>query len=298
LTFTGTELDFTTTGTAGTTGSYDVTIPVSSVPSQSSIQVLVNGTSIPFTITSDGTNYHVHFTIAFHSSFSVRVITDQKPHARFTFSPANPNVGDTVSFDASTSTDDGSIVSYAWDFGDGTTGSGVTTTHAYTTTGTFTVTLTVTDNSGQTDTATATITVGQVTGAHASFFQWSVRAQWKKFSISQQGKLQGGSDPLQAFVVNDGNQAVWAYVRFVVTNDGGANQPVYTQVVQLNTGQTINGNQDPRFAAAFVPTVPGTYSVQATVYFSTSSTAPPIGDPSFMSTSPNNNATFSFVVRP
>jgi len=54
-----------------------------------------------------------------------------------------------VLFDGSASTDeDGTINSYLWDFGDGSTGSGVTATHTYQTDGNFNVTLTVTDNSG------------------------------------------------------------------------------------------------------------------------------------------------------
>jgi streptogrisin C len=55
-----------------------------------------------------------------------------------------------VDFNASSSYDpDGSIVSYAWNFGDGTTGSGVTASHVYPYEGYFTVTLTVTDNTGK-----------------------------------------------------------------------------------------------------------------------------------------------------
>jgi PKD repeat protein len=65
-----------------------------------------------------------------------------------------------VSFDASASSDpDGTIVSYAWDFGDGNLGGGVTAVHAYGSAGSFDVILTVTDNDTFTDTATQTIVI-------------------------------------------------------------------------------------------------------------------------------------------
>jgi PKD repeat protein len=43
---------------------------------------------------------------------------------------------------------DGSIVSFAWNFGDGTAGTGTQVTHTYAAVGAYTVTLTVTDNEG------------------------------------------------------------------------------------------------------------------------------------------------------
>ncbi len=82
------------------------------------------------------------------------------PMAHFTYSPTNPVVGELVTFDASLSYDpDGTIVSYKWDFGDGTTGTQMITTHAYFPEGTYIVTLNVTDNEGYFNTTTAAVTV-------------------------------------------------------------------------------------------------------------------------------------------
>ncbi len=59
------------------------------------------------------------------------------------------SVNDTIIFDASGSYDlDGFIVSYEWDFGDGGTSSGISTSHIYNKSGEYTVTLIITDNLG------------------------------------------------------------------------------------------------------------------------------------------------------
>ena len=82
------------------------------------------------------------------------------------------NASETVTFDASASSDNVGIVSYEWDFGDGTTGTGITTTHTYTNPGNYMVTLTVKDVADNTDTHQITVTVL----AAEAFSLWIVRA--------------------------------------------------------------------------------------------------------------------------
>lgn len=69
------------------------------------------------------------------------------------------NAGAIVAFDARASSDDVGIISYQWDFGDGTAGTGATTNHTYTSPGKYTVTLTVKNSIDKIDTDQVTITV-------------------------------------------------------------------------------------------------------------------------------------------
>lgn len=74
------------------------------------------------------------------------------------FSSTNTDL--TATLDGSASSDpDGTVAGWAWTFGDGTTGTGRTATHAYKAAGTYGVTLTVTDDKGATATRTASVTV-------------------------------------------------------------------------------------------------------------------------------------------
>ena len=70
----------------------------------------------------------------------------------------------TVSF-SNTSTDDGDTLTYAWDFGDGSSSTESDPVHTYAADGSYTVTLTVTDADGNTDTYTATVEVAAIPDA-------------------------------------------------------------------------------------------------------------------------------------
>ena len=84
-----------------------------------------------------------------------------------------------LAVDAAASDDpDGTISSYAWDFGDGATGSGETDTHTYGAAGTYTVRLTVTDNDGDTDTTTRSVTATAPAVLAADAFNRSVSTGW------------------------------------------------------------------------------------------------------------------------
>ena len=114
---------------------------------------------------SDDGNYTVTLTATDDdgdtaSTTATKTVLNRPPVSIFTESAETVYTSEVITFNASGSYDpDGTIVSYFWDFGDGTNTTGVTVSYAYTTNGTFIVTLTVTDDDGATASINATKTV-------------------------------------------------------------------------------------------------------------------------------------------
>ncbi len=105
------------------------------------------------------------------TSYSSDVVTIiGAPVANFVYSPENPVINETVTFDATSSAaNGGAMVNYAWDFGDGHTATGMVVTHAYDSHGVFTATLNVTDIAGLWDTESKTVTVKSVPVANFTY---------------------------------------------------------------------------------------------------------------------------------
>jgi poly(hydroxyalkanoate) depolymerase family esterase len=105
--------------------------------------------------------YFTNWTLDGHAS------GNSAPTADVQASDTTVSTGETVDFDGSGSSDpDGSIASYGWDFDDGSTATGETTSHSWDSTGTYSVVLTVTDDDGATDTASVDVDVGSGTTTH------------------------------------------------------------------------------------------------------------------------------------
>jgi hypothetical protein len=121
--------------------------------------------SLPTSSGDDG-EYTVTVSSNNDSDSTNVTVKDNAPDSSFTYTPSSPDTTDTVVFDGSASSDpDGSLRSYAWEFGDGTTATGENVSHSYANAGNYTVTLTVTDDSGLTDTDSETVSVSsQSTG--------------------------------------------------------------------------------------------------------------------------------------
>jgi PKD repeat protein len=135
-----------------------------------------------------------------------------------------------IAFNGSASSDpDGDPLSYSWDFGDGSTGTGANPTHAYATLGTFTVTLVVNDGHVSSAPATATVTISnRLPIANAG----PDRTVLQRTSVTLDGRA--SSDPDGTIV-----GYLWTQLSGTAVTLSGANTSVATFTApKLSPGQT------------------------------------------------------------
>jgi PKD repeat protein len=188
--------------------------------------------------------------------------------ANFTITPSTPQVMTTVSFDAGSTTNNGaacmSSCTYNWDFGDGTTGTGQTTTHQYRRVGTFQVRLTVTDPRGAQATSVQTLTVAAGTPPTVVFRMSPTPAATNVtvfFSAEETRPAAGRQLVSFAWNFGDGRtgsgvttshaySGIGTYqVSLVVTDDAGTS-------AQANQTLTVGSAGQPTASFTFLPSSP------------------------------------------
>jgi hypothetical protein len=112
------------------------------------------------------------------------------PTAVATATPSSGIAPLVVTLNGSGSSDsDGSIASYSWNFGDGTTASGPMVSHTYSNAGTFIATLTVADNEGAKDSATVSIVTSTATIESNNVVQLAIMDPVASESVTDTGKF-------------------------------------------------------------------------------------------------------------
>jgi hexosaminidase len=169
------------------------------------------------------------------------------PRAEFEATPRFAYPPLVVAFDAAASSSpNGAIVSYAWDFGDGETANGITVSHTYPDKGVYAVTLTVTDSAGKS--GSRSLTVEALNRVPVADFQASIYTtpvdRPVRFDASDSYDPDGEIvDYLWAF--GDGDVGEGIFVEHAYTTAGGSGwRPAITlTVIDDDGGQSSRTRQ-------------------------------------------------------
>jgi len=123
---------------------------------------------------------------------------------------------------------DGYIVSYIWDFGDGSTGTGISTLHIYDDPGSYTVALNVTDDKGAVDTDIAIITVKKSSKSSKVYADEDL---WIKLMNATDPDDSGVGEDITTKFIGDGSKN-----HFDITNQGNNSAKVICMMVTIEPG--------------------------------------------------------------
>lgn len=247
------------------------------------VQNGADGTSFTHSFSADAT---VRVTVTdpgLLSGFAdaeVTVQTNQPPTAD-AGGPYSGVEGSPTALSLSASDPDGDALSYTWDFGDGTTGSGATlpTGHTYDDNGSYTITMTADDGNGTTASSTATATITNAAPT-ASFGNDGPVDEGSAFTLSMgdaadasaadeaagftfsfdcgdgNGASGFGSSSSAACATSDnGSRSVAATIR---DKDGGETQ--YTATVEVeNVAPSVTATGPAQVYSGESPTLTGTF---------------------------------------
>jgi parallel beta-helix repeat protein len=96
------------------------------------------------------------------------------PSVGFTYNPRTPTTNDTIQLSDTSIDPDGTIVSWSWDLGDGTTSNQQNPTIKYSYGGSYKVSLTVVDDDGDSSTVRKYVRVAEEAVIHEDYIGWAI----------------------------------------------------------------------------------------------------------------------------
>lgn len=179
------------------------------------------------------------------------------PTAAFTYTPTTPDVGQTVTFDATSTRDENTLCNsctFVWDFGGDGTATGAIVTHAFSSGGSFIVRMTATDSGGTSNTTQQTVTVSNpsiptslsvspttATAQLAQTFTASATAATNHRIVSYQFIWGDGNSNTQASpVIQHTYSQAGSYLLTLTVRDDLGQSSTTNQVITVSSGLTAS----------------------------------------------------------
>ena len=194
--------------------------------------------------------------------------TSQPPalSGSFTYDPATPVVGTSVSFSGSASGGT-SPYTYSWRLGDGATGTGSSATHVYSSAGTFNVILTVSDSGSpqQTSTSLQTLTIPSPPPALTTSFSYTPSSPEAGQNVTFTASASGGATPYNlSWSFGDGTSGTnnpttrsysssGSFMVSVTTTDANGMTTISSQTITIASALAVSFTFTPATAEATSP---------------------------------------------